>query len=108
MELARRHGDFAIAGVAFDLEIAGGVVTDGRLVYFGSEDKPTLARRRARGHPRQAARRAERARRRLRRSRDDLKPMSNPQGSAKMRLHLQRVLTRRALEVAAKRAGAAA
>ena len=29
-------------------------------------------------------------------------------GSAKMRLHLQRVLTRRALEVAAKRAGVAA
>ena len=27
----------------------------------------------------------------------DLAPMSNPQGSAKMRLHLQRVLTRRAL-----------
>ena len=36
---------------------------------------------------------------------EDLKPMSSPQGSAKMRLHLQRVLTRRALDVAAQRAG---
>ena len=44
MELARRHGDFAIAGVAFDLEMARGAVADGRLAYFGSEDKPTLAR----------------------------------------------------------------
>ena len=42
-ELAQRHGDFAIAGVAFHLEMDAGVVADARLVYFGSEDKPTLA-----------------------------------------------------------------
>jgi carbon-monoxide dehydrogenase medium subunit len=107
MELARRHGDFALAGVAFNLEVAGGVVTGGRLVYFGSEDRPTLARKALAailgqrldgesGEPAAAA------------LAEDLRPMSNPQGSAKMRLHLQRVLTRRALEVAAKRAGAAA
>src|SRR5215831_12155314 len=34
MELARRHGDFAIAGVA------GEIVREARLVYFGSEAKP--------------------------------------------------------------------
>src|SRR5207244_240834 len=101
MELARRHGDFAIAGVAFQLEIAGGVVTDGRLVYFGSEDRPTLARkaRAAILGKRLDAESGEAAAAALA---DDLKPMSSPQGSAKMRLHLQRVLTRRALEVAAK------
>jgi aerobic carbon-monoxide dehydrogenase medium subunit len=107
MELARRHGDFAIAGVAFDLEIAHGVVTDGRLVYFGSEDKPTLARaalaairgKRLDGPSAEAAAAA---------LADDLKPMSSPQGSAKMRLHLQRVLTRRALETAVQLVGAAA
>jgi carbon-monoxide dehydrogenase medium subunit len=107
MELARRHGDFAIAGVAFDLDIAGGVVTDGRLVYFGSEDKPTLAQKALaaiRGK-RLDATNAEAAAAALA---NDLKPMSSPQGSAKMRLHLQRVLTRRALEVAAQRVGAAA
>jgi carbon-monoxide dehydrogenase medium subunit len=107
MELARRHGDFAIAGVAFNLQIAGGVVTDGRLAYFGSEDRPTLARK-ALAAIRGAAlddRSVEAAAAALA---DDLKPMSDPQGSAKMRLHLQRVLTRRALEVAAKREGVAA
>ena len=92
--------------MAFNLEVAGGVVTGGRLAYFASEDKPTLARKALAailgqrldgesGEPAAAA------------LAEDLRPMSNPQGSAKMRLHLQRVLTRRALEVAAKRAGAA-
>jgi aerobic carbon-monoxide dehydrogenase medium subunit len=107
MELARRHGDFAIAGVAFHLEVAGGVVRNGRLAFFASEDKPTLARkalaallgRRLDAESGEAAAAA---------LTEDLKPMSNPQGSAKMRLHLQRVLTRRALEVATKRAGAGA
>ena len=107
MELARRHGDFAIAGIAFHLEIAGGAVRSGRLAYFASEDKPTLARKalaailgkRLDGECAEAAAAV---------LSEDLEPMSNPQGSAKMRLHLQRVLTRRALEVAAKRAGAAA
>ena len=107
MELARRHGDFAIAGVAFDLEIARGAVAEGRLAYFGSEDRPTLApkalaailgkRLDAGGGEAAAAALVE-----------DLKPMSDPQGSARMRLHLQRVLTRRALDVAAERAEAAA
>ena len=67
MELARRHGDFAIAGVAFHLEI------DGRR---GDGRAPRLLRQRgqadaraqgARGHPRQAARRRACARRRLQR-----------------------------------------
>jgi carbon-monoxide dehydrogenase medium subunit len=107
MELARRHGDFAIAGVAFDLEIADGLVTDGRLVYFGSEDKPTLARAALaaiRGK-RLDATNADAAAAALA---EDLDPMSSPQGSAKMRLHLQRVLTRRALETAVQGVGAAA
>jgi aerobic carbon-monoxide dehydrogenase medium subunit len=107
MELARRHGDFAIAGVAFHLEIAGGVVRSGRLAYFASEDKPTLARKALAAilGKRLDEECAEAAAAVLS---EDLEPMSNPQGSAKMRLHLQCVLTRRALEVAAKRAGAAA
>ncbi len=107
MELARRHGDFAVAGVAFHLEIASGVVGSGRLAYFASEDKPTLAGGALAaivGKPLDS-RSGDAAAAALA---GDLKPMSNPQGSAKMRLHLQRVLTRRALEVAAKRAGAAA
>ena len=107
MELARRHGDFAIAGVAFMVLIDAGIVSNGRLVYFGSEDRATLAHgvltaikgKQLDVETLDAAVAAVAS---------DLKPMSSPQGSAKMRLHLQRVLTRRALEVAAKRARVAA
>ena len=102
MELARRHGDFAIAGVAFELVMDGNVVTGGRLVYFASEDRPTLAN---------GALAAIRGKRLDEQSREaaaaalegDLQPMSNAQGSARMRLHLQRVLTRRALRAALAR-----
>jgi aerobic carbon-monoxide dehydrogenase medium subunit len=106
MELARRHGDFALAGVAFHLNIAGGTVSDGRLVYFASEEKPTLAHEAlaALGGKRLDAASSEAAVAALT---HDLKPMSSPQGSAKLRLHLQRVLTRRALGLAAIRAGVA-
>jgi aerobic carbon-monoxide dehydrogenase medium subunit len=96
LELARRHGDFAIAGLAFVLALESGVVKDGRLVYFASEDRPTLAatalaaiKGKRLGHDTIEAAATALA--------QDLKPMSNAQGSAKMRLHLQRVLTRRAL-----------
>jgi len=107
MELARRHGDFAIAGVAFQLAVEKETLTDARLAYFGSEARPTLA---------QAALAAVKGKRLDGRSGDaaayalsrDLQPMSGPQGSAKMRLHLQRVLTRRAFDVARERARVAA
>jgi len=92
--------------VAFNLEVAGGVVKSGRLAYFASEDKPTLARKALAavwGTPLDG-RSGEAAAAALA---EDLRPMSSPQASAKMRLHLQRVLTRRALEIAAKRVGAA-
>jgi carbon-monoxide dehydrogenase medium subunit len=105
MELARRHGDFAVAGIAFHLTVERSNVQDGRLVYFGSEDKPTLGRAALaaiKGKPLfDAGSRAADA------LGADLAPMSSPFGSSKMRLHLQRVLTRRALDVAAERARAA-
>jgi carbon-monoxide dehydrogenase medium subunit len=103
MELARRHGDFAIAGVAFQMLIDDGVVHDGRLVYFASEEKPTLA-----GGVLQAIKGRELGASVVDAAVDalagDLAPMSSPQASAKLRLHLQRVLTRRALEIARARA----
>jgi carbon-monoxide dehydrogenase medium subunit len=105
-ELAQRHGDFAIAGVAFHLEIHRGVVADARLVYFGSESRPTLAQRAGSaivGRSIDAASVAAAASA----LDSDLSPMSSPHGSSRMRLHLQRVLTRRALATAAERARAA-
>ena len=105
MELARRHGDFAVAGVAFHLAVERSVIKDGRLVYFGSEDKPTLghgALAAIKGRPLGNANGDAAAA-----LGTDLAPMTNPFGSSKMRLHLQRVLTGRALAVAAERARAA-
>jgi aerobic carbon-monoxide dehydrogenase medium subunit len=96
LELARRHGDFAIAGLAFQLQIEAGVVADGRLAYFASEDRPRL------GHGVLAAIKGEPLHPALSDAAvaalpGDLDPICNAQGSAKLRLHLQRVLTRRAL-----------
>jgi aerobic carbon-monoxide dehydrogenase medium subunit len=106
-ELAQRHGDFAIAGVAFHLKVDGRAVTDARLVYFGSEDKPTVAPRAGAAitgrnlDDANAIAAAEAA------LEQDLSPMESPHASSRMRLHLQRVLTRRALATAAERARAA-
>jgi aerobic carbon-monoxide dehydrogenase medium subunit len=103
LELARRHGDFAIAGLACHLELDGDRVSAARLVYFGSEDRPTLAKgvaavlagQRLDPDAGDAAAAALAG---------DLDPITNTQGSARLRLHLQRVLTRRALAIALGRA----
>ena len=106
MELARRHGDFAIAGLACCARIEHEIVADVRLVYFASEDKPTLAVGAAAaitGRPwNEQSRQAVSAA-----LEDDLSPMTNLHGSAAMKLHLQRVLTARALDAAVARARAA-
>ena len=107
MELARRHGDFAIAGIAGHLTFDGDIVTAARLVYFGSEDRPTLAGGAAaalQGKRLDAAARDAAADALT----HDLAPMSNAQGSAKLRLQLQRVLTGRALDTVLQRVRAAA
>ena len=106
LELAQRHGDFAMAGIACVAKIDGDRIIDARLVYFGSEDKPTLANKTIAAisgktwsdatHDDAIAALAS-----------DLDPMTNLQGSAAMKLHLQRVLTIRALDTAMVRARAA-
>jgi len=102
MELARRHGDFAIAGLACHARFDGEVVADARLVYFASEDKPTPGTKAMAaiiGKPwSDAVREAATAM-----LADDLDPMANLQGSPAMKLHLQKVLTGRALDTAKAR-----
>ena len=44
-ELARRHGDFALAGLAARLRLDGRSVRDARLVFFGVGAGPVRARR---------------------------------------------------------------
>lgn len=81
-ELARRHGDFAIVGLACVAANAP------RLVFFGCEDRPRLARAAAaaKGIPAIQAALAQ-----------DLRPIANLQGSAATKLHLARVLAGRVL-----------
>jgi carbon-monoxide dehydrogenase medium subunit len=42
-EVARRHGDFAIVGLAVSLALAGGVISDARLAFAGVSDVPVRA-----------------------------------------------------------------
>ena len=104
MELAQRHGDFAIAGLACLATFENESFEKLRLVYFGSEDKPTLARKTTDAvigrtwseKCRTAA---------IDALADDLDPMENLQGSASMKLHLQKVLTGRVLDTVIDRGG---
>ena len=96
-ELARRQGDFAIAGVACTVEVDGDMISKARLVYFASEDRPTIgvnAVAELTNKPWSATAREEA----LEALGDDLNPMTNVQGSSEFKLHLQRVLTGRALD----------
>jgi carbon-monoxide dehydrogenase medium subunit len=103
MELSRRHGDFAIAGLACYAGFERRTVREARLVYFGSEAKPTLARQTMAAIEGKAWSPAasEAARAALA---DDLDPIGNIFGSPATKLHLQRVLTQRALDQAIERA----
>ncbi len=103
MELSRRHGDFALAGLACLARFARETLDDIRLVYFGSEGKPTLATHAmaALNGKTLTADSGEAACEALA---GDLEPIANTFGSAAAKLHWQRVLTRRALEAAAQRA----
>ncbi len=96
-ELSRRHGDFAIAGVAVRARPSGGGLSQVRLVHFGSEVKPTLsqtAMSALEGKPWNdaAATALDEA------LAKDLDPMDNLLGKPATKLHWQRVLTRRAID----------
>ena len=43
LEIARRHGDFAIVGLAASLTLAGGAISDARLAFAGMSDVPVRA-----------------------------------------------------------------
>src|SRR5262252_10313227 len=42
-EVARRHGDFAIVGLAASLTLSGGAISDARLAFAGLSDVPVRA-----------------------------------------------------------------
>jgi CO/xanthine dehydrogenase FAD-binding subunit len=105
-ELARRHGDFALAGVMATVTLDGsGVCSDARLVLFGVGATPIRARdaeamlRGTKPVATAFAAVADAASTAL----DE--PLSDVHASADYRRDLARVLSRRALEEAASRAG---
>jgi 3-oxo-Delta1-steroid hydratase/dehydrogenase medium subunit len=108
-EVARRHGDFALAGVMATLTLdTAGASSGARLVLFGVGATPLrapAAEQMLLGEKPGAAllaRAAERA------AADPYEPLSDVHASAEYRRDLARVLTRRALAEAASRAAVAA
>ena len=99
VEIARRHGDFALVSAAACLELAeDGTCAIARLAYAGVGAVPKVAEEAAAGLVGQAgeaafARAADTASR-------EIDPGSDVQASADLRRHLVGVLTRRALRTA--------
>jgi CO/xanthine dehydrogenase FAD-binding subunit len=104
LEVSRRHGDFAMVGVAASLRLdPNGTVADARLAYTGAAPTPVrahAAERSLRGQPPSPdsfAAAAEAAQ-------EALDPGSDVHAPAAYRRHVARVLTQRALAQASARA----
>ena len=106
LELARRHGDFAIAGICAYGKVSGNTIDDMRLVYFASEDRPVIGENAiaALNGKTWSDDTKEIVTSALE---NDLDPMANLHGSSAMKMHLQKVLTGRAMDAAVARAGGA-
>ncbi len=92
LELSRRHGDYAIVGVAALAKNEGGRLHDVRLAYLGAGITPILARhamQAAEGKPPATDLAAELGR--------DLSPMEDLENRAATKLHLANVLAARVL-----------
>lgn len=97
LELARRHGDYAIVGIAAQGKVSGGTFSDMRLAFFGAGDRPILAASantalEGKAYSEDTVAAAQAA------LDADLDPMPDLNGSAATKMHLARVLTGRALK----------
>lgn len=94
LELARRHGDYAIVGLAARARFTGGQARDLRLVFFGADAKPVEAPAAAaalgQGAPLERIASAQDA------LAQDLNPSADLQADSATKLHLARVLLARA------------
>lgn len=95
LELARRHGDYAIVGLAARARFTGRQAHDLRMVFFGADSKPVEARAAA-----VALRHSARVER-IGSAQDalahDLHPSADLQADRATKLHLARVLLARAV-----------
>src|SRR5215475_10755640 len=102
-EVARRHGDFAIVGLAASLTLSGGAISDARLAFAGLSDVPVRAGD-AEGLLVGESPSAELFDEAARRATDDIDPPSDLHGSAEYRKKVAAALVRRALRAAADNA----
>jgi len=105
MEVARRRHDFALVGVAAVVSLDGkGVCRQARMVFLSAGDRPMEAHRAAEVLAGQALTpEVIRAAAEIAAS-DDIDPSSDIHATAEFRRHLAKVLARRALEQACRRA----
>jgi aerobic carbon-monoxide dehydrogenase medium subunit len=92
-EFARRHGDYAIAGLAAQAVMSGNVFTDLRLAFFAVGDRPVLAQA-ANGLVNVSFTPAVLSEASAALA-EELDPQEDQQASASMRRHLAKVLMRR-------------
>jgi carbon-monoxide dehydrogenase medium subunit len=102
-EVARRHGDFAIVGLAASLVLSGGVISDARLALAGVSDVPVRA---AAAEDLLAGERpsAELFDEAARRATEDLDPPADLHGSSDYRKTVAAAVVRRGLRAAADNA----
>jgi aerobic carbon-monoxide dehydrogenase medium subunit len=102
-EVARRHGDFAIVGLATSLVLSGGVIHDARLAFAGISDVPVRA---AAAEDLLVGERpsAELFDEAARRATDGVDPPGDLHGSSDYRKTVAAVVVRRGLQAAADNA----
>jgi CO/xanthine dehydrogenase FAD-binding subunit len=103
-EVARRHGDFAIVGLAASLTLSGGAISDARLAFAGLSDVPVRAieaENLLAGEEPSAELFDEAARR----ATGDIDPPADLHGSSEYRRKAAAALVRRGLRAAADNAG---
>jgi aerobic carbon-monoxide dehydrogenase medium subunit len=98
-EVARRHGDFAMVGLATSVTLSGGVISEARLAFAGVSDVPVRA---AGAEDLLAGQRpsAELFDEAARRASGDLDPPADLHGSAEYRRKVAAALVRRGLREA--------
>jgi aerobic carbon-monoxide dehydrogenase medium subunit len=102
-EVARRHGDFAMVGLAASLTIADGAISDARLAFSGIADVPVRAAE-AEAFLAGQEPSAELFEEAARRAAADLDPPADLHGSAEYRKKVAAALVRRGLRAAADNA----
>jgi len=102
-EVARRHGDFAIVGLAASLVLSGGVISEPRLAFAGVSDVPVRA---SAAEDLLAGERpsAELFDEAARRATEDLDPPADLHGSSDYRKTVAAAVVRRGLRAAADNA----